>query len=306
MQSGNSELTEKRYWRRRWHACAVALLIFVTYAHVARAQSSPADVRSDAALAELGAEAKPAVAAGAEQQLSMPLLELTLRGGFLMIPIGILSVIVVAIGVERAIGLRRRRTLPPKLVAGLTEMADRDELDMRRAGQLCDGNPSCLSRVVRAMLSKVGRAQSEVEHAVGEACQRESDRLYANVRTLNLATSVAPLLGLLGTVSGMIQAFFMTAHLPVNVNRSEALAEGIYIALVTTFAGLSVAIPAAVLVHLFESRILRLLGEVEQLAEQLLPLVERLQGARRGGEPVLAHQNPAIVRPAIRRDAKAS
>ncbi len=131
------------------------------------------------------------------------------------------------------------------------------------------------------MLLKVGRPHAEVETTVTNACQAESDTLYANVRTLNLAATVTPLLGLLGTVWGMIQAFFVTANLPDASNKGEALAQGIYVALVTTFAGLAVAIPAAVLAHYFEGRILRLLRQVENLAASLLPQVERYEGKLR-------------------------
>src|SRR5690606_8664837 len=116
-----------------------------------------------------------------------------------------------------------------------------------QAYQLCQRYPSAAGRVVQAMLLKVGRPHSEVEKSVSDAAQREADSLYWNVRTLHLASSVSPLLGLLGTVWGIIQAFFVTANLPYASNKAEALAQGIYIALITTFAGLMVAIPAAVL-----------------------------------------------------------
>jgi biopolymer transport protein ExbB len=79
----------------------------------------------------------------------------------------------------------------------------------------------------------------------------------------------------------MIQAFFVTANLPVGTNKGEVLAEGIYVALVTTFAGLSVAIPASVLAHMFEARILSLLRDIEQTAVALLPQVERYDGQLR-------------------------
>ena len=79
----------------------------------------------------------------------------------------------------------------------------------------------------------------------------------------------------------MIQAFYVTANLPDSANKGEALAQGIYVALVTTFAGLAIAIPAAVMAHYFEGRILRLLRHVESLAASLLPQVERYEGKLR-------------------------
>ncbi len=87
------------------------------------------------------------------------------------------------------------------------------------------------------MLLKVGRPLSEVEHTVKEASEREATRLYRNVRWLDLASSTSTLIGLLGTVQGMILAFHQLTIIAPGQDRSKALAEGIYVALVTTFAG---------------------------------------------------------------------
>src|SRR5690606_82139 len=119
------------------------------------------------------------------------------------------------------------------------------------------------------------------ERAVADASQREADSMYWHIRTLNLAANVSPLLGLLGTVWGIIQSFFVTSQMPDASNKAEALAEGIYIALITTFAGLMVAIPAAVLAHHFEGRIMRILRDIDALAMSLLPQVERYEGKLR-------------------------
>jgi biopolymer transport protein ExbB len=128
------------------------------------------------------------------------------------------------------------------------------------------------------MLLKVGRPHSEVEHAVKEASDREAQRLYNNVRWLNLCAAVAPLFGLMGTVWGMIRAFHDTTQLLPGQNKADYLAEGIYLALVTTLAGLAVAIPSAILSHYFESRIVSLFHQVDELLFNLLPQVERFEG----------------------------
>jgi biopolymer transport protein ExbB len=210
------------------------------------------------------------------------LLALMLRGGWLMWPILAMSLLVVTFGVERFLGLRRRKVLPPDLVNDLGLLgSQKGGLDPRKAYRLCQRHPSTAASVIRAMLLKVGRPHTELEHAVAEANEREAARLYANVRWLSLAAGVAPLLGLLGTVWGMIQAFFATANLPVGANKAEYLAEGIYVALVTTFAGLAVAIPAAVLAHVFEGRIQTLFRELDETLLGLLPQLERFEGRLR-------------------------
>lgn len=218
----------------------------------------------------------------------MDLWELTIRGGVLMIPIAAFSLIVVTFGLERIIALRRRRVLPRVLFDGLDRLAaQKGGLDPRRAYALCRKHPSTASRVILDMLIRLGRPHGEVEKALRDACDREAGRLYSNVRWLSLAAGVAPLLGLLGTVQGMIQAFFVTANLPPGANRADYLAEGIYVALVTTFAGLSVAIPAAILAHMFEGRIQRLFRELDEYVAQMLPQLERFEGRLRANHEKL-------------------
>jgi biopolymer transport protein ExbB len=239
--------------------------------------------RADAALAEEPAAAPAETPAAPAQRPGGPnLLELQLQGGPLMIPIGFMAIIVVTFGFERWLGLRRRKVLPPALVQELGELAGKKGgLDPRRAYKVCQHHPSAAANIIRATLLKVGRPHSEVEHTVAEASEREAAKLYAHVRPLNLATAIAPLLGLLGTVQGMIQTFAQTAAGVGGANKAEQLAGGIYVALVTTFAGLCVAIPAAVLSHYFEGRIQALFREIDELLLSLLPQLERYEGKLR-------------------------
>jgi len=192
------------------------------------------------------------------------------------------SVIAVAFAVERFLGLRRSKILPSDLAAGLRALPSRKgELDLRHAQRLCKQYPSSMAVVVRAMLAKVGRPLPEVEQAMTDACEHEATRLYANVRVQNLAFNVAPMLGLAGTVHGMILCFYTTAHMPVGTNKMDELATGIYAALICTLAGLIVAIPAGILAHYFEGRILKMFQKVEELARLLVPHLERFEGRPR-------------------------
>jgi biopolymer transport protein ExbB len=213
---------------------------------------------------------------------SVNLLWLLGQGGWFMIPIGLMSLLVVVFGIERAIGLRRRKVIPPELIEGFGELAVRPGgLDPKAAYRFCQRHPSTAANVFRSVLLKVGRPHAELEHTVKEASEREAEKLYGNVRPLNLAAAISPLLGLLGTVWGMIQAFFATANMGPNVNKGQALADGIYVALVTTFAGLSVAIPAVLLAHFFEGRIQRLFREIDEMLLGVLPQLERFEGKLR-------------------------
>jgi biopolymer transport protein ExbB len=260
------------------------LLLVVMWPATVSAQTADAEQRAEEALATEETDTGQDEAASGDDgdEAAINLLDLLQRGGVLMIPILLMSILVVAFGLERIIGLRREKILPEEFLIQLGAMSSRPgSFDPRRAYRLCQQYPSSAATVLRAMLLKVGRPHTEVERAVREASEREGNRLHRNVRTLNLAATVTPLLGLLGTVWGMIQAFFVTANMPVGANKAEALAEGIYVALVTTFTGLAVAIPAALLAHFFEGRIELRLRQVEELAESVLPLIEPLEGQLR-------------------------
>jgi biopolymer transport protein ExbB len=210
------------------------------------------------------------------------LLSLLFKGGALMIPIMVMSVLVITLVIERFLNLSSRKILPKRLVNELGRLAaSKSGFDPKQAYKICQAHPSSASTVIRSMLLKVGRPQSEVERAVSEASDREASRLYSNVRWLNLVAAVAPLVGLFGTVWGMIQAFFQTTQLTAGQNKSIFLAEGIYVALVTTLGGLAVAIPAAIFSHYFEGRIQSLFYQIDELLFNLMPQIEKFEGRLR-------------------------
>jgi biopolymer transport protein ExbB len=245
-----------------------------------------------------------AATAASEPTKQIDLWALAIGGGVLMIPIAIGSVIVVCFAFERAFGLRRRKLLPPGLVTELGDLARRPGgLDPRAVYRACLRHPSSAANILRAVLLKVGRPHAELEQTLKDVNEREAARLYKHVRPIELQVSVAPLLGLLGTVQGMIMAFFKMAS-GTTANRTEDLAEGIYIALVTTFAGLCVAIPAAALAHYFEGKIQAFFGDSDELIHGLLPSFERYEGKVRVNRQTLAgeeHAEAPSAAPAVER-----
>ncbi len=216
------------------------------------------------------------------KQQGINFLSLLTQGGWFMIPLGLLSIGVVTIGIERFLALRREKVFPHEMIEQLSVLSQSPGgLDPRRAYQVCQRFPSSAAYIMRSMLVKVGRPQHEIETAVNEAAQREATRLVQMTSWLSLAAAIAPLIGLLGTVWGITQAFYDTtqlAELAAGQNRGVALANGIYVALVTTMVGLLIAIPAAVLSHFYENRILQLLNEIEEMLFNLLPQFERYEG----------------------------
>jgi biopolymer transport protein ExbB len=266
-------------------ALMVAVTVYVCFdwSPLAAQTSNQAATKAEEALKPPPAKAAPLERSNAtgEPIKEMSLWDLYVAGGIFMIPITLLSLVALAFAVERMFALRRNKVIPPELVEGFGDMSSEGGFDPRKAYRLCQQYPSPAANVVRAMLLKVGRPHSEVEQAVSEASDREATKLYTNVRPIALSVTIEPLLGLLGTVQGMIMAFYDTAFAPVGVNKAQFLAEGIYTALITTFGGLTVAIPCAILVHFFEGRILGRFREIDELLFNLLPQVERYEGKLR-------------------------
>jgi biopolymer transport protein ExbB len=194
------------------------------------------------------------------------LTEMLVSGGPLMVPIGLCSVVALAYTLERALRLRRA-------ALGLSELGG-ELVEVVRAGgperglELCRAKPSPLSRVMHTALSTWGAPVLEREKAVEDAGQREVRRLSAGLRPLVVVAAIAPLLGLLGTVWGMILAFSAIAQ-QAGLGRPELLADGIRQALVTTAAGLAIAIPTHAAYFWLKGRIERFARAAEDLYLQL-------------------------------------
>lgn len=213
---------------------------------------------------------------------SIQFVQLLIDGGVLMIPIAIMSLLVVAVAFERFFALRRGKLYPSRVRKEVNRaIEDSSSAAPQALYEVAQQRPSVASRIMEDVLQKVGRPVTEIESAISEGAQREAERLYGNVRWLSLAAAVTPLLGLLGTVWGMIIAFFETSQMGGSGNRAEILAEGIYVALVTTLGGLAVAIPAAFFAHYFEGKIGQILGRIESDFRRLVPRFESYEGRAR-------------------------
>jgi biopolymer transport protein ExbB len=194
----------------------------------------------------------------------MSFLELLLKGRWFMVPIGLCSLMGLAIIIERLIALRRKAVIPPGFLDGLKAAFRHGSADRAAGIQYCQANDSPMSRVAAAGVRKIHQGEQAVEHAIEDAGANEVSKLRRNLRMLYGVAAVAPMLGLLGTVWGMIQAFQVASE--GGLGRAENLATGIYEALVTTFAGLLVAIPALIFYYHFLGRIDRLVHEINEVS----------------------------------------
>lgn len=241
----------------------------------------PVDADTVRELLEPDGQAAPEPAE-ASKPSGIDLLSLITRGGGFMIPIGMMSVLVVTLVVERVLKLRRNRLVPKKLVRELRELCDPvDRFNPSTALSICRDYPSAAATAIEAMLMRTGQTLAEIERAATETVQREADDHAAPIRWLSLAAAATPLMGLLGTVWGMIIAFHQSTTLAPDRSRSEQLSEGIYTALVTTLAGLVVAIPAAIFAQYLENRLAKHFHRIERLAFEIAPGLARFVGRAR-------------------------
>jgi len=177
--------------------------------------------------------------------------DLIISGGPLMVPIALCSVLALAYASERWIRLRPGYLGTTKFGRSVIAMAQ--DSGPEQALELCTSKTSPLSRILAAGLKRHNAPFLDREKAVEDAAASEVKRLGTNLRPLLLVWLIAPLLGLLGTVWGMINAFSEIAG--EGLGNPELLAAGIYQALTTTAAGLAVAIPAIVMHHYLKGRI---------------------------------------------------
>lgn len=197
------------------------------------------------------------------------LLQIFHDGGIMMYPIAICSFVLTVFSFERLINLRTGRVIPRPFVKRLIEQLQQQQIDRDEALELCERNPSAIANILAAALKRYGRPAVEVEQAVLDAGERETNTLRRHMRLLNAISNVTPLLGLLGTVMGMIQSFNDIAGSQA-MGRPEMLAGGISQALLTTAAGLLVAIPAYMMYMYFLGHTDRLVMEMDRHAQQLV------------------------------------
>jgi biopolymer transport protein ExbB len=194
-------------------------------------------------------------------------------GGPLMWPIAMCSVAVVAFSLERLVVLRRRRVIPRDFVKRFLEHLESGQLDRTTALALCEQNGSPIAQVFAHGVRKWGKPSVEVEQAIIDGGERQVGQLRRNLRILNTIATVSPLLGLLGTVQGMIKSFNGMA-MGVGAGKvAEKLAQGIGMALIATAGGLIVAIPALILYMYFAGRVDGLVMEMDSLAQKVVNLI---------------------------------
>ncbi len=213
----------------------------------------------------------------------MSLIEIFKAGGPIMWALAACSAVALAIILERAMNLRASRILDPAVVERITGLAEGGRMD--RALEACREHPGIYTNIVMAGLEVAARGEVELasKEAVEDAGRHESARLSRYLGTLSTIVGISPLLGLLGTVTGMIQVFDTIAE--VGAGQAAQLAGGISQALITTATGLLIAIPSLVAHNHFYEKAQSIVTDLERAS---LRVLRGLYDAHRHGEPAVA------------------
>ncbi len=188
-------------------------------------------------------------------------------GGWIGYVIVLTSVVSLALIIEHIVNVKRDKIVPPQLVDEIEALFENEEY--QEALELCESEPNFLTNVLSAGLPKMNAGFETMTTAMEDVAEEEAIKLQQKISYLSLIGNLAPMMGLFGTVTGMIKAFNTIAALGSAVSPSD-LAGGISQALVTTFLGLFVAIPSMIAYFLFRNRVVRITLEIGAIAEELV------------------------------------
>jgi biopolymer transport protein ExbB len=190
-----------------------------------------------------------------------------MQGGVIGFVIIGLSIAALALAIEHFMTIKRDQLVPPELLGHLESLFEDEEYE--EAMTLCESAPNFLTNVIAAGLPKIGQPYEQIEASMQEAGEQEAVKLHQKISYLSLIGNISPMLGLFGTVTGMIVAFNVIAKSQGAPSPAD-LAGGIQVALVTTFLGLLVAIPAVAAYFYFRNKVIRIVMEVGTIAEELM------------------------------------
>ena len=213
-------------------------------------------------------------ASGAAQMAenSRTLWDMVSAGGPLVIPILLCSFVLCVVVFERTLSLRRGRVVPRVFIERFILQISEGAIDKTEALERCEQNGSLIARVFEAAVWKWGKPAVEIEQAVLDEGERVASEMRRYLRVINGVSTVCPLFGLLGTVLGMMESFEVISK-SAAMGRAELLAGGIGHALMSTAAGLTVAIPALILYLWLTGRVDSLVMEIDRLGQNVVHLI---------------------------------
>jgi len=202
------------------------------------------------------------------------------KGGIIMVPLLIGSIIGLAIVIERAFNLRSRKVLVPEIVSSIGKIGNME--DVRVAERICEANAGPFANIVLAALMNQDLTADEMKEVILDQGRQEVRVLQRGLVMLETIASASPLLGLMGTVIGMIKVFNVISK--QGIGQASVLSGGISEALITTVTGLAIGIPALVAFNYFSDKAESLVMDIEKYSSALLHKIRILTPSDRGDD----------------------
>jgi biopolymer transport protein ExbB len=250
----------------RW--CLLVLLAMGaggTFSWGQDAATEPVAVESDVA----PAADQPQKNAERVGKISTNVIDMINSLGVWNIPFAMASIVFLWFTVDRLVALRRGRVIPKPFVQRFIRLLEDGEMEQDEALQVCQENQSPIANIFAHAVRKWGKPSVEVEQAIIDGGERQVSELRTNLRVLHGIHTITPMLGLLGTVWGMLDSFSQIAFAGA-MGQTDQLAQGIALALVTTVVGLVIAIPALVMHMYFSGKIDSLVMEMDDLSQRVV------------------------------------
>ncbi len=203
-------------------------------------------------------------------------IEFLAKGGIIMYPLLLASVIALAIIIEKSISMRKKKIILPEITSILDNIKNGE--DIRLAIAICDKHKGPFANIIRAGLENSELPREDIKEIMTDNGKQEVHKISKGLPILETIGGIAPLLGLLGTVIGILKVFNVI-HM-MGVGQAPAMAGGISEALITTIAGLSIGIPTVVAYNYFTSKSEGLVMEMEKYSSRLLNKISSFSGIR--------------------------
>jgi biopolymer transport protein ExbB len=200
----------------------------------------------------------------------LKLFEVALKGGWVMIPLLILSIVAIYIFFERFMATKKASKEDTNFMTNIRTYIHEGKIDSARA--LCQANSTPLAKMIEKGIMRIGRPLNDISTAIENVGKLEVSKLEKNVAFLSMTAGAAPMIGFLGTVSGMIKAFYNLSMAGNNLDIG-LLSSGIYEAMVTTLGGLIVGIIAYVCYNIIVSRIEKVVFILEARATEFIDIL---------------------------------
>ncbi len=210
------------------------------------------------------------IVAGSEGEITLPVIDLVMKGGWIMAILGVLSLITFYIFIERYLVISKASKEDKNFMNNIRNFIKDGKLDS--AKDLCRNNNSPIGKMIEKGLSRIGKPLNDINAAIENIGKLEISRLEKNVAGLATIAGAAPMLGFLGTVIGMIRAFYDMSMAGNNIN-IELLSRGIYQAMITTVGGLIVGITAYIFYNILVAKIEKVVYQLEITASGFMDVL---------------------------------